>query len=285
MSLKKDDFDNLAKTTRKRVQNLRDVAKRAGIPHTEFYDTILTYMAPYGTHASATWIREQCDPDNTTPPTLRKLFALKQAIDQYIVTTPNPTTDAHLDDPDRNVPARSITAPTAVDLKPKTEVDLANHADTVEALGKTILEKPTRAVLTIATLLNNTLQTHTQKGGTLTPLITYLRTRVEFTHDIAISNMPIHTLRNVRTLEQAKTLNPSFKTLAALAHVLVTINTANFPWGDDDDLEQSIADMVAEKTNREPRAKKQKSLAEQNRELILRAQGTHVLERKLAKKT
>ena len=279
MTTKKQDFDLLTEETRNRLQTLRDAAKQAGISNSAFYQNIMQYMAPYGTHASATWIREQCDPDNITPPSLRKLYALKQALDEYEEQTDLPTTvDGAGDMPQQD------SAPRTMDLD-RDEVGDELYAEGVEGLGKTILEKPTKAVLIIADLLNSTIRRHTEKHGNLTPLITYLRTRVDFSHDITLSNMPIHTLRNIRTIEHAKNLNPSFKTLAALAHVLVTINTANFPWGDDDALEETTKDMVAEKKGRGPRNKKYPSLAEQNKALIMKAQGTHVLGKKLTKRT
>jgi len=162
-------------------------------------------------------------------------------------------------------------------------VDDAHYTETVETLGKTILENPTKAVLTVANMLNQTVTAHLKKGGQITPLITYLRTRVEFTHNVALSNMPVHTLRNTHTLAQAEALNPSFKTLAALAHVLVSIKTANFPWGDDDNLAQSTKDMADHIADRGPRDKKPPTLAEQNLALIRGARGTKVQGGKLPK--
>lgn len=156
-------------------------------------------------------------------------------------------------------------------------VDDAHYTETAETLGKTMLENPTKAVLTVANMLNQTVAAHLKKDGQITPLITYLRTRVEFTHSITISNMPLHTLRNIHTLAQAEAMNPSFKTLAALAHVLVSIKTANFPWGDNDNLAQSTKDMVEHIAERGSRYKKPPTLAEQNLALIRGSRGTKVV--------
>lgn len=281
MPTKKQDFDQLTEETRNKLQTLRDAAKQAGISNSAFYQNIMQYMAPYGTHASATWIREQCDPDNITPPSLRKLYALKQALDEYVEQTNNPTT---LDETRNRPQPEQNNEPRTADLG-RDAVGDEFYNQGAEALGKIILEKPTKAVLIIAELLNATITRHLKKGGHLTPLITYLRTRVDFSHNITLSNMPVHTLRNVRTLEHAKNINPSFKTLAALAHVLITLHAANFPWGDDDALEETTKDMVAEKKGRGPRDKKYPSLAEQNRAMIMKAQGTYVQGRKLVKRT
>ena len=277
MTAKKQHFDQLAEETRNRLQVLRDAAKQDGISNSAFYQDVMQYMAPYGTHASATWIREQCDPDNLTPPSIRKLYALKQALDEYEETCKFPT-------PPEKDAITQEHAPRTADLD-RDEVGDKLYAEGIDGMGKLILEKPTKAVLCIADLLNSTINRHLKKGGRLTPLTTYLRTRVDFSHDITLSNMPIHTLRNIRTIEHAKNLNPSFKTLAALAHVILTINAANFPWGDDDALEETTKDMVAEKKGRGPRGKKYPSLAEQNKALIMNAQGTHIYNRKPVKRT
>jgi hypothetical protein len=50
-------------------------------------------------------------------------------------------------------------------------------------------------------------------------------------------------------------------------------------------LKETTKDLGEEKKGRGPRNKKYPSLAEQNKALIMKAQGTHVLGKKLTKRT
>lgn len=270
------DLDIITEDTRKRLHMLRDAAKENGTPNTEFYDKILALMAPYGTRASATWLRQQCDPDNPSPPTLRKIFALKQALEEYVETHDVQNTRK------QQKPEEQDHEPSSTGYDP---VEEATVTESLDALGRYILEEPTKAVLYIANMLNRAVSAHARKGGNITTLTQYLTTRIDFTHGIKASNMPIHTLRGVRTLEQAKALNPSFKTVAALAHALATTHNTNFPWGDDQNLATTIKDMNQQIKHRGPRAKSKMSLAERNKELIQKIQGTDVKGRKLKRGT
>lgn len=282
MGYPKAQFEQDVTEVRERIRAVRDNAKAQGIPNTRFYQELMDRITPYGVRASMSWLREQCDPENITPPSLRKLFALKQALDEYQSQT-GITAEVEAEDVDdgpRTVGHPDDDAPLIpIELE---EVDMAHLAESLETVGKIALENPSRAVLLAAQFLNMSLKTHSDKGGKIMPFLAYLRARMLFTHDMTLSNMPLHTIREVRTKAQAEALNPSFKTIAALLYTLSAIGSVHnkFPWGDDKNLEATVKDILAQQAEAQKKLEKKRkhrSLAQQNKDMIRNAVGTTVI--------
>ena len=275
MGYPKAQFEQDVTEVRERIRAVRDNAKAQGIPNTRFYQELMDRITPYGVRASMSWLREQCDPDNITPPSLRKLFALKQALDEYQSQT---GITAEGEATDKGGAGRKEHDPRTAG---HDEVDDAQFTETLENLGKISIEDPKRAILITAKMLNRCIAHHTKAGGGVMIFLDYLRARISFSHDLALSNMPFHTMRDVRTKADTEVINPSFKTITALLYALSAIEAAHdtFPWGKDAELNETIKDIRAQQEKENNRKKKPRSLAQQNRDMILRAVGTAVIKR------
>ena len=282
MAYTKEKFNQEVSDVRARMKAVRDNAKAEGIPNTRFYQELLYRMAPYGVHASLSWLREQCDPDNITPPSLRKLFALKQALDEYQRNT-GLSADGREDDGeggDREI-AQHVPRTAGQD-----EVEDARLTENLELVGKIAIEKPASAILLTGKLLNSFIDKHVKAGGGVMVFLEYLRARISFSHDLTLSNMPFHTIRDVRTKADAEAINPSFKTLAAVLYTLSAIEAAydTFPWGSDATLNETIYDIRAQQEKAKAK-KKTPSIAQQNRALMKKIVGITVIKPKATQRS
>jgi len=273
MASKKDHLNQTVKEVREKLRGLRDAAKAQGIPNNRFYQDLLDRIEPYNVRASLTWLREQCDPDNEKPPSLRKLYALKQALEEY-------QTQTGLEPTYHQIPRITVHGPN---------VSLPEHHDAIShevlqeklrGIGKIILEDPTHAILLAGQYTTACVQKHADAGGSIMILQDYIRARIEFSHGIALSNMPLHSLRDIQTIEQAKRANPSFKIVAAILYTLSALAAADsFPWGKDQDLLDTIKDIRAQQKAEQDEQKKKKtpSLRQQNRALMDKVPGITII--------
>ena len=280
MAYTKDKFNQEVSDVRARMKAVRDNAKAEGMPNTRFYQELLYRMAPYGVHASLSWLREQCDPDNTTPPSLRKLFALKQALDEYQRNT-GLSADVRGDKGEGRETAQHVPRTAEHD-----EVEDARLTENLELVGKIAIENPARAIRIAAKLLNSDIDKHVKAGGGVMVFLEYLRARISFSHDLTLSNMPLHTIRDVRTKADAEAINPSFKTLAAVLYTLSAIEAAydTFPWGSDAALNETIYDIRAQQEKAKAK-KKTPSIAQQNRALMNKIVGITVIKPKATQRS
>lgn len=275
MSSKKDLLNQAVVEVRETLRGLRDAAKDQGIPNNRFYQDLLDRMEPYSVRASLTWLREQCDPENDKPPSIRKLYALKQALEEYQDQT-------GLNPKPNQTPRITVHGP---------EIQLPEHHDAIshevlqeklQSIGKIILEDPTRAILMAGQYTASCVQKHADAGGSIMIFQDYLRTRIEFSHGITLSNMPLHSLRDIQTPEQAKRANPSFKNVAAILYTLSALAAADsFPWGNDQDLLDTVKDIRAHQKAEQEEQKKKKtpSLRQQNRALMDKVPGITIIKR------
>ena len=230
--------------TRSRFLNLRKDAEISGSSKDAFYDDIRSRMAEHGVFASITWVRDQCDPEHLSDPTYAKFKVLisvmadkRKELNQSSVS--HGARNADKDDISRVLkkPADepTVTARESRITEPD-DIEKVIFDEDVERATKKLLNDPEKALLGIARLLNQIINRHTAKGGTIMHFLEYIRARAEFTHNIALSNMPLHALRSINTVRDARTANPGLKTTLAIYSVLLFLNSirTKFPWGDND---------------------------------------------------
>lgn len=271
----KNKYDQDVREVRAKLANLREILKNDfGASNDQFYQETASLMAlEDGTHVSKTWVRDQCNVDHPSEPAYVKFQALKDFVDRYtkmveVTGEAAPSTDAP------TMPVSRISQRTI-------EADYIEQAVLEEDVSKAVkflMTDTNKALFKIAKMSRQLLKKHTDRGGSITPFVNYLRARAAFSYNTELSIAPIYALRNINTLEDAQATNPGLKTTLALYSVMIAINgtRTNFPWGKDDEIRHGIKEMEdAMGLNRGPRDKKKpKTMFQMNRELARQVRGT-----------
>lgn len=271
MARTKNKYDQVVTGVRAKTAFLRDILKQDfGATHDQFYhETVAALAKEEGTSVSKTWVRDQCNVDHPSEPAYAKFQALKEFVERMVAMVEGQGAEPEVrqDDPD--------------DARERIEADYIEQAVIEEDVSKAVkflMTDTNKALLKIAKLSQQLLKKHTDRGGSITPFVNYLRTRAAFSYNTELSIAPIYALRNINTLEDAQATNPGLKTTLALYSVMIAINgtRTNFPWGKDDEIRHGIKEMEdAMGLNRGPRdRKKPKTMFQMNRELARQVRGT-----------
>lgn len=283
------------KDVRAMLGELRKYAENRGTRGEQFYQGLQTEMGQCGVMVSTTWIREQCG-ESGADPSYVKFQTLKRVV-QARAMRQEKNTPPDFHDKIKMLDTAYIKtelgkADVAVDTADRgpivpefDDVERAMFDLDVERAAKKMIASPAKGLLAVAKLFNQISRRHCERGGTLSQFIEYVRFRVELSHDISISNMPLYGLRKIETEVEAKLANPGFKATLAIYGALLSISNVRtkFPWGRDDELKADIRDTRTaareEKAEQEKkqekkraaakvRRKKPLSLAQQNRAML-----------------